>query len=416
MPNDDRVIVAGGYPGAELLPVGGLKVLLRGHEHVRGRVQPQKLACPLLREVVRDSEHGLAAQSEALGLHSRRSHREGFPGSNLVSQKRVPAVEDAGDGAALVLAQLYLRVHTGECEMASVVLARARRVEQLVVLVDKRLAALRVFPQPVTEGILDDLLLLLGEGCLLDVEHPALGAVCVLDLVVDARVAEVQGVFEYLVGVHARGAVGAESVDVGCTDSALALDAPLGSVGRVVHAHAARGPVCGLEGLDHELLYVARLYPGRAEADSYLARGQLPRLRGAQCLYINIKGRVCFCRCLGLTELFPHIAGEIFVGSGVTLLAWDAEDDAGKLSGDLGFTLAAEPGHIFHVHAAQLIERDGQRLRRRLGVLHRPMRLDGTASEHICLTLKFAVLVEDFEGAEEVIRAVVRERALVLAV
>ena len=421
MTNDDRVVVAGGYPGAELLPVCRFKVLLRGHEHIRGRVQPQKLACPLLREVVRHGEHGLAAQAEAFGLHSRRSHREGFPGPDLVCQKRVPAVEDAGNGVSLVLAQLYLRVHAWERQVRAVVLTRSCAVEQLVILGDKRLAALRVFPQPVAEGVLDDLLLLLGEGCLLDVEHPALGAVCVLDLVVDAHVAEVQGVFEYLVGVHARGAVGAESVDVGCTDSALALDAPLGSVGRVVHAHAARGPVCGLEGLDHELLYVARLYPGRAEADSYLARGQLPRLRGAQCLYINIKGRGCFCRCLFchhlcLTELFPHVAGEIFVGGRVTFLAWDAEDDAGKLHGDLNFVFAAEPGHILHVHAAQLIERDGQRLRCRLGVLRRAVRLDGAAREHICFALKFAVLVENFERAEEVIRAVVRKRALVLTV
>ena len=172
--------------------------------------------------------------------------------------------------------------------MASVVLARARRVEQLVVLGDKRLPALRAFPQPVAEGVLDDLLLLLGEGGLLDVEHPALGAVRVLDLVVDSHVAEVQGVFENLVGVDARCAVGGASVDVVCADGALAVYVPLRGVGRVAHVHAARGPVRGLEGLDHELLDVARLYPGRAEAHVDLARGQLPRLRGAECLDIYV--------------------------------------------------------------------------------------------------------------------------------
>ena len=284
--DDDRVVVAGGDAGAELLSVGGLKVLFRSHEHVCRRVQPQKLRCPLLREVVRDSEHGLAAQSEALGLHSRRCHREGFPRAHLVSQKRVPAVEDACNGVSLVLAQLYLRVHTGECQVRAVVLTRSCAVEQLIVLGDKRLAALRVFPQPVAEGVLDDLLLLLGEGGLLDVEYPALGAVRILDLVVDAHVAEVQGVFENLVGVDARGTVGAESVDVVRADGALAVYVPLGCVGRVVHAHAPRGPVCGLECVDHELLDVPRLYPGRAEAHVYLARGQLTRLRSLECLNI----------------------------------------------------------------------------------------------------------------------------------
>ena len=286
MSDDDRVVVAGGDAGAELFPVRGFKVLLRGNEHVCRRVQPQKFACPLLREVVRYGEHGLAAQAESLGLHSRRSHREGFPCAHLVCQKRIPAVEDAGDGISLVLTQLYLRVHAWERQVRAVVLTRSCAVEQLIVLGDKRLAALRVFPQPVAEGVLDDLLLLLGEGGLLDVENTALGAVRVLDLVVDSHVAEVQGVFEYLVGVDARGAIGAESVDVGCADGALAVYAPLGSVGRVVHAHAARGPVCGLKCVDHELLNAARLYPGRAEAHVYLARGQLTRLRSLECLNI----------------------------------------------------------------------------------------------------------------------------------
>ena len=56
----------------------------------------------------------------------------------------------------------------------AVVPARSCAVEQLVVLGDKRLPSVSIFPQPVAEGALDDLLLLLGEGGLLDVEHPAL--------------------------------------------------------------------------------------------------------------------------------------------------------------------------------------------------------------------------------------------------
>ena len=150
-----------------------------------------------------------------------------------MSQKRIAAVEDAGDGISLVFAQLYLRVHAGEGEVGAVILARARRVEQLVVLGDERLPSVSIFPQPVAEGVLDDLLLLLGEGGLLDVEDPALGAVRVHYLVVDAHVAEVQSVFEYLVDVHARGTVGAESVDVVRADGALAVYVPLGGVGRV---------------------------------------------------------------------------------------------------------------------------------------------------------------------------------------
>src|SRR5699024_11351870 len=53
---------------------------------------------------------------------------------------------------------LYLRVHAGKGEVRAVVLARSCAVEQLVVLGDKRLPSVSIFPQPVAEGVLDDLL------------------------------------------------------------------------------------------------------------------------------------------------------------------------------------------------------------------------------------------------------------------
>ena len=50
--HDDGVVVAGGDAGAELLAVMLLEVLFGCHQDVGGRVQPQKLGCPLFGQVV----------------------------------------------------------------------------------------------------------------------------------------------------------------------------------------------------------------------------------------------------------------------------------------------------------------------------------------------------------------------------
>ena len=65
--NDYSVVVAGGYAGAEFLTVGLLEAFLRRDEDIRGGIEPEELARPLLGEVVRDNEYGLAAKSEPLG-------------------------------------------------------------------------------------------------------------------------------------------------------------------------------------------------------------------------------------------------------------------------------------------------------------------------------------------------------------
>ena len=67
MTNYNRVVVPSGDPRAEFLAVGLLEVFLRRDEDIRGGIEPEELACPLLGEVVWDNEYGLAAKSEPLG-------------------------------------------------------------------------------------------------------------------------------------------------------------------------------------------------------------------------------------------------------------------------------------------------------------------------------------------------------------
>ena len=101
-----------------------------------------------------------------------------------------------GDGVFLMLSEGNFRVHTGENDVAAVILAGTGAVHFLVVLPYQRFAPLRVFPNPVLERIPDKLLLLRGKGGFLGVEDTALPSVCILNGIVDANVAEIQRILQ----------------------------------------------------------------------------------------------------------------------------------------------------------------------------------------------------------------------------
>ena len=50
--DDDGIIIAGGNPGAELLPVLGFKILFGGNQNIGGWVELEPFRRPLLRDVV----------------------------------------------------------------------------------------------------------------------------------------------------------------------------------------------------------------------------------------------------------------------------------------------------------------------------------------------------------------------------
>ena len=76
--DDHGVIVAGGNPTAKPFAVLLFKVLPGRHQDVRRWVQLQKLAGPLLRQVVRNHEQRLMAKAQAFQLHGRRRHLKGL--------------------------------------------------------------------------------------------------------------------------------------------------------------------------------------------------------------------------------------------------------------------------------------------------------------------------------------------------
>lgn len=93
-----------------------------------------------------------------------------------------------------MLTELDFGVHTAEHDVAAVILTGASGVEKLVVLYDKLLPSVGVFPNPITERILYCLLFLLCKGRFLGVEHTAFFAVGVGNGVIDTDITQIQSI------------------------------------------------------------------------------------------------------------------------------------------------------------------------------------------------------------------------------
>ena len=114
VPNDDRIVVAGGNAPAELLAVLGLEVLLGGDKNVGGGIELEVFARPLLRQVIGHHKQAFLAQAQPFALHGSRYHLEGLPGPNYMGKQGVAAVEDMGNGIDLMRPQRDLRVDAHE--------------------------------------------------------------------------------------------------------------------------------------------------------------------------------------------------------------------------------------------------------------------------------------------------------------
>ncbi len=109
--------------------------------------------------MIRDGKHRLLRESQALGLHARRHHGVGLPGSDDVGQEGVRRLENAPHGRFLMRSKGNVgtgsrqgQVVTGECPNPDI-------VEVVVVLTHEAFAAGVVLPNPLGEPFLDLLLL-----------------------------------------------------------------------------------------------------------------------------------------------------------------------------------------------------------------------------------------------------------------
>ena len=132
--DNDRVIITGSDPGAELFPVSRFKVFLLCDQNIGRGIQPQELRRPLLRKVIGDNEQRFPAQPQPFGLHGSPHHFKRLARTNLVCQQRVPAVKYMGDGIPLMLPQGNLRVHTRKDNVTAVIFPWPDAVHVPVVL------------------------------------------------------------------------------------------------------------------------------------------------------------------------------------------------------------------------------------------------------------------------------------------
>ena len=181
-------------------------------------------------------------------------------------QQRIAAIKNVCNRVFLVFAQRDFRAHAGKADVAAVILARADRIEAFVVLLHQRLPPIRVAPYPLLKGVLDGLLLLLRKRRFLGIENAPLRAVCIINRVIDAHIAQIQRVLQNPIGVSALCAVGHIGVDILFGWGGFAADVPFSGAGRIADLNWVPPVVRRLEGLLHELLDIILTDPRRAEA------------------------------------------------------------------------------------------------------------------------------------------------------
>ena len=128
-----NVIVAGGDFGAKPLAVRFFKITLRCHQNVCVGIQFQcftgKLAC----QMVWHGNKRFTAQAQPLFFHCGGNHFVSFTRANHMGQQGVVAVQDVGNGIALVGPQCDFRVHAEKLNVTSIIFARANTIKFFIV-------------------------------------------------------------------------------------------------------------------------------------------------------------------------------------------------------------------------------------------------------------------------------------------
>ena len=412
--DDDGVIVAGGDASAEALAVLGFKVLCRGHKDIGARVELQVFRGPLLCEVVRHNDQTLLAEAQALALLRQSHHCKGLTGTDHMAQKLVASVKAAGNRVELMPTKTDLRIDAGETQVAAVVFTGSNRVELLIVKPGQALTSRWVFPYPLLKRLLDLLLLGLRDGGLFLVQHGNTSSLCVLNIVEDPHVLQVEGLLQNLIAVDAVCAKGAVCPDIPAV-AGLALNVPLAGIGREMNLDLPAGIKGRAEKLIHEILIVLRGNPGRAHADGDFRRRQVHRLHLLQRLHIGgkkLRGSLRMEPCCA--KLLPDIAGEVFVSgeilalpvSGACLIQRIQKDDTAEIVADFLLRFVAQLHHIIHIHMRFLCQRNGQCLGGSIHMGDFHALLDRAPGEHIRLADKIALIVQHLQRGQQEIGVV----------
>ena len=238
--------------------------------------------------MVGNHEQGLLTQAQPLGFHSSCHHFKGLACTHHMGQQSVAAIKNVGDGIDLMAAQGDLRRHSVKCDVASIVLAGSVGVEQDVICLADGFAPVRVFPDPLGKGFLQQFLLALGNGSFLLIEYRCPASVCIIHIVEDADILQVQAGLDDFIGVDPLGAVGAVGLDV-TSVLAFALDPPFAGGFGVMHLDFPLRAAWRSQRFKDELTNVLRIQPCGTQTHGDLAGRQVHRLYFGKCIGIDLE-------------------------------------------------------------------------------------------------------------------------------
>ena len=167
MADDDCIIIPGGDPGAELLPVGRFKILLCGHQDIGAWIEAEEITPPLLGQMVGHHIKTFLGQAQPPALHAGCHHLEGLARTDTMGKQGIIPIEDVDHGIFLVVHQGDLRTHPHKADMGTVILPGPDAVKEFIVGLTDLLPPVHVRKDPFPELLPDHLLLLLGQQGLL---------------------------------------------------------------------------------------------------------------------------------------------------------------------------------------------------------------------------------------------------------
>ena len=287
-----------------------------------------------------------------------------------------PGIDDTGSKIKLMLPQLHLRVHAGEYQMAPVKLTGTNRVESVIVDSQKRIPALRFFPNPGCKRLLNLLLFGTGNHGFLCVDYIFNRLVALfIDVflpVTDSRGLHIKAILKNLISIFPLGSK--SLVDhYGIRFCAFIGDTPGRGIGEILNVNAV--PVvaalddlfisAGLEGFIHELAIILNGNPDGAHIHFDVGRSQRLRLYFFQGLYIPGK-EFRFFRCLltCVKQLIPHMTTEIFFCEFPSLQRVAVVFLGIEIDASIQFThqffrfFSRQEGHIGQIHPQLVIQAD----------------------------------------------------------
>ena len=236
-----------------------------------------------------------------------------------MGQQGISTVQNVRDGVDLVLAERDLRVHTAEIDVTAIILTGTVRIEQDIVGLTDSLAPVRVFPDPLSKGILDQLLLALGDGCLFLIQNGNSAAFLIVVVIKNADILQIQGNFDDFIGVDALCAVGTDGLDIAAI-LALALNTPLAGDAGIVDLHTPLRAAGCPQRFEDKPADIFGVQPCSAQPDGDLAGGEVGGLHLRERISVGLILRVLFRLALGNRQFLTHIAGKILVRGQVFLM------------------------------------------------------------------------------------------------